>query len=59
MITEDVSVPSAPFDIERIWIDDGRLFYTRRGDSLMYVGPGRPGVKAFIAALQEILKALR
>ena len=59
MITKDVSIPDAPFEIERVWIDDRRLFYTRRGDSLVYSGPDRTGVKALLAALQEILKALR
>ena len=58
MVTKDVSVPSSPFEIERIWIEDGRLFYTRQGDSLVSAGPGKPAVKALIAALQEILKAL-
>ena len=57
MVTKDVSVPGAPFEIERVWIEDGRLSYTRRGDSLVSAGPTRVGVKALIAALQEILKA--
>ena len=59
MVTKDVSVPGAPFEIERIWIDDGRLLYTRQGDSLVSTGPSKPGVKALIAALQEILKAMK
>ena len=58
MVTKDVSIPGAPFEIERIWIEDGRLFYTRQGDSLVSTGPSKPGVKALIAALQEIFKAL-
>jgi predicted GH43/DUF377 family glycosyl hydrolase len=59
MVTKDVSVPATPFDIERVWIEDGRLFYTRQGDSLVYTGPSKSGVKALIAALQEILKAMK
>ena len=39
MVTKDVSVPGTPFDIERIWVEDGRLFYTRQGDSLVSTGP--------------------
>ena len=31
MVTKDVSVPGAPFEIERVWIEDGRLSYTRTG----------------------------
>ena len=59
MMAKDVSIPGAPFEIERIWIEDGRLFYTRQGDSLVATGPSKPGVKALIAALQEILRALK
>lgn len=59
MVTRDISVPGAPLEIERIWIDDGRLFYTRRGDSLVYPGPGEPGLRALISALQEMLTALK
>ena len=59
MVTKDVSIPGAPFEIERIWIEDGHLFYTRQGDSLVSTGPGKPGVKALLAALQEILRALK
>ena len=59
MITKDVSIAGAPFEIERMWIDDGRLFYTRREDLLVYSGPDRSVVKAFVAVLHEILKALR
>jgi hypothetical protein len=58
MITKDVSITGTPFEIDRIWIEDGRLSYTRKGDSLVYSGPGKPGIKALISALQEILKAL-
>jgi hypothetical protein len=59
MVIKDVSISGAPFEIERIWIEDGRLFYTRQGDSLVSTGPGKPGVKALIAALQEILRTLK
>ncbi|MGA2766455.1 MAG: hypothetical protein ABSG17_24185 [Spirochaetia bacterium] len=59
MVTKDVSVSGAPFEIERVWIEDGRLFYTRQGDSLVSTGPSKPGVKVLIAALQEILKAMK
>jgi hypothetical protein len=57
MITKDLTVPGAPFGIERIWIEDGRLSYTRQGDSLVSGGPSKVGVKALITALQEILRA--
>jgi hypothetical protein len=59
MVIKDVSISGAPFEIERIWIEDGRLFYTRQGDSLVSIGPSKPGVKALIAALQEILRTLK
>ena len=38
MITKDIGIPGAPFEIERMWIDDGHLFYTRRGDSRSTLG---------------------
>jgi hypothetical protein len=59
MVIKEVSPLGAPFEIERIWIEDGRLFYTRQGDSLVATGPSKPGVKALIVALQEILRALK
>ena len=59
MVIKEVSPLGAPFEIERIWIEDGRLFYTRQGDSLVSTGPSKPGVKALIVALQEILRALK
>jgi len=59
MVTKNISIPGAPFEIERIWIEDGRLYYTRQEDSLVSTGPSKPGVKALIAALQEILRALK
>ena len=43
MVTQDVSIPGAPFEIARIGIEDGRLFYTRQGDSLVSPGPTKPG----------------
>ena len=57
MVTKDVSVPGTPFGIERIWIEDGRLRYTRQGDSIVEAGPNRAGLKALIDALNVILKA--
>jgi hypothetical protein len=59
MVTKEVSPLGAPFEIERIWIEDGRLFYTRQRNSLVSTGPSKPGVKALIVALQEILRALK
>ena len=59
MVTKNVDLRDAPFGIERIWIEDGRLFVTRQGDSLVSAGPNRAGVKALIAALQEIVKAMK
>ena len=58
MITKDISITGTPFEIDRIWVEDGRLFYTRKGDSLVYSGPSKPGIKALISALQEIFKGL-
>ena len=59
MITKDISITGSPFEIDRVWVEDGRLFYTRKEDSLVYSGPSKSGIKALISALQEISKALK